>query len=309
MNVALATRNTASLEKFIKSFPTNLEFFSVDRNLHISMSGIADVRACFYDSGLPDGCFKRDAALRAMVVPPVADYRYSHSVADIPALENGITFPADPFIELLDFAADRDVRYYLNGVLITPEHGGKLVATNGHILRMVSFPDAAKLAAPVILPRDFLELAKKFKADSLKIQGESDKPGAASFMAGYVYSQCKGIDGRFPDYMRVIPAMDKLTNTVNLPSAKQAATWGKVAKLLGSKWPSIGIESGNFVSIHDDRRVIHGPADMTDFPIHFQQHFFVIACKVANGQPLRFDNGKAAIFDDKSVSVFMPCRV
>jgi len=111
--------------------------------------------------------------------------------------------------------------------------------------------------------------------------------------------------------MRVIPAMDSLPHAVELPSAKQAGTWHKVAKLLGGKWPNIGIESGAFISWNDGQSVAHGPTASVDTAIHFLAYYFVLACKVANGQPLRFDEfgGTAAIFDSESVSVFMPCRI
>ena len=209
MSTAALTKQTAtvSLEKFIKACPPKGEFFSNNGHLNIYFTGsLNNLRACFHDSGLPDGVFKRDDALRAMVLPPVADYRYSDNLTPILPLTDSITFSAEPFFELLEFAAYGDVRYYLNSVLATPEHGGKLVATNGHIMRMVSMPQAAKLAAPVIVPRELLELALKCKAETLEIQAEKGMTGAVSFMAGQVYAQCRGIDAKFPDYMRVIPA-------------------------------------------------------------------------------------------------------
>lgn len=302
---------TISLEKFIKACPVKAEFFSVNGNLNTAWTGITTMSACFHDSGLPDGIFKRDTALRAMVAPPDPDYRYSDNLTPILPLSGTIQLPADALFDLLPFAGLQDVRYYLNGVYVTPEDGGKLVATNGHVLRAVSFAEAAALPAPVIIPRELVELAHKCKAESISVMGEVGNRGAAEFFAGQVHAQARGIDGRFPDYKRIIPNIDSRPFFLTLPNPKQATTWMKAAKLLcGNKFPNIGISKGNFVSVNDGVTIIHGPAS-TPVEIFFMSEYFGLLCQFANGQPLRIvdDNSSAVIFDNDDVTIVMPMRV
>ncbi len=103
--------------------------------------------------------------------------------------------------------AQQDIRYYLNGVLLVIDGNWiKLVATDGHRLAYTS----AKLEAEhgkreVILSRKTISELFKLLSDSEdKITLEiADKQVRASF--GDIMLTTKVIDGKFPDYERVIP--------------------------------------------------------------------------------------------------------
>lgn len=104
--------------------------------------------------------------------------------------------------------AQQDIRYYLNGLLMVVEDDQlKLVATDGHRLAYASRKIGGKNLArqEVILPRKtIIELSK--------LLDDSDDPVAidlssaqARFKFGNVLLVSKLVDGKFPDYGRVIP--------------------------------------------------------------------------------------------------------
>src|SRR5213594_2557401 len=104
--------------------------------------------------------------------------------------------------------AQQDIRYYLNGLLMVVEEGQlKLVATDGHRLAYASREVGGKNLSKqeVILPRKtIIELSKLLEDsdDSVAIELSSAQ---AKFRFGNVVLVSKLVDGKFPDYGRVIP--------------------------------------------------------------------------------------------------------
>lgn len=115
--------------------------------------------------------------------------------------------------------AQQDIRYYLNGVLLViDETTIKLIATDGHRLAFISEELKEKhQKQEVILSRKTVNELLKLLADSEdKVQLElAEKQVRISFADVILTS--KVIDGKFPDYNRVIPAhtnhltLDRLT--------------------------------------------------------------------------------------------------
>ncbi len=103
--------------------------------------------------------------------------------------------------------AQQDVRYYLNGLLI--EIGGgciRTVATDGHRLALceLEVDDLPETAEQVIIPRKgVLELQKLLGDEGEVVLSISSNHIRAGF--GDIRFTSKLIDGRFPDYDRVIP--------------------------------------------------------------------------------------------------------
>jgi DNA polymerase III subunit beta len=132
------------------------------------------------------------------------------SVDDIQAKQE-VTVATDVLAELIEhthFAmAQQDVRYYLNGMLLELK-GDKIraVATDGHRLAMAdSEAKAGGESIQVIVPRKgVLELQR--------MAGSADTKASLSFGASHLRITVgdnrlttKLIDGRFPDYERVLP--------------------------------------------------------------------------------------------------------
>lgn len=96
-------------------------------------------------------------------------------------------------------AADRDIRYYLNGVYVEQGNGGVwIVGTDGQAILAAwhACADEFMDAPSVIIPRDALTAALKLdKGDYLEV--------TSSALGALAYHP---VDGVFPDWRRVMPA-------------------------------------------------------------------------------------------------------
>jgi DNA polymerase III subunit beta len=145
-------------------------------------------------------------------------------------------------LSLVQYAmAQQDIRYYLNGLLMVVEEGTlKLVATDGHRLAFA----ALKLGAE--LPRQEVIVPRKTVLELAKLLGESDDPvkielsaTQAAFSFGSVDLVSKLIDGKFPDYTRVIPAGHKNRLQVTREPLRQALLRAAILsneKFRGVRW-------------------------------------------------------------------------
>ena len=128
-------------------------------------------------------------------------------------------------IEKTHFAmAQQDVRYYLNGTLI--ETSGttlRAVATDGHRLSMAetTLSEAATTTQQVIVPRKgILELQRILAGDGeLELSIGSNHVRA---QIGDIRFTSKLIDGKFPEYSRVIPAKPPHTMSAGRDLMRQA---------------------------------------------------------------------------------------
>ena len=127
--------------------------------------------------------------------------------------------------------AAQDVRYYLNGLLLLVD-GNELraVATDGHRLAYASMPLEGDATAPrqeLILPRKTVLELSRLLADSEEPLVIELAPNQIRFQFGQINLVSKLIDGKFPDYERVIPASLKnvvlLNRTALLQSMVRAA--------------------------------------------------------------------------------------
>jgi DNA polymerase-3 subunit beta len=137
--------------------------------------------------------------------------------------------------------AAQDVRYYLNGLLLLID-GNELraVATDGHRLAYASMPlegEAESLRQELILPRKtVLELSRLLadNDDPLLIELASNQ---IRFKFGHINLVSKLIDGKFPDYERVIPAT--LKNVVALNRAALLQSMVRAAILTNEKFRGV----------------------------------------------------------------------
>jgi DNA polymerase-3 subunit beta len=128
-------------------------------------------------------------------------------------------------IEKTHFAmAQQDVRYYLNGTLI--ETSGttlRAVATDGHRLSMAEteLSEAAATSQQVIVPRKgILELQRILAGEGeLELSIGSNHVRA---QIGDIRFTSKLIDGKFPEYGRVIPAKPPHTMSAGRDLMRQA---------------------------------------------------------------------------------------
>ena len=137
--------------------------------------------------------------------------------------------------------AQQDIRYYLNGLLMLVEDKGlKLVATDGHRLAFAAMTLEAELPRQeVIVPRKtVLELAKLLSDGEGEVRVELSATQAA-FAFGGVELVSKLVDGKFPDYTRVIPAGHKNKLSVGRETLRQALLRAAILsneKFRGVRW-------------------------------------------------------------------------
>jgi DNA polymerase-3 subunit beta len=135
--------------------------------------------------------------------------------------------------------AVHDIRYYLNGILFVAE--GKqlsLVATDGHRLAFASATlDIEVPRQEVILPRKTVLELQRLLSDA---EGAIDMQFAnnqAKFSFGGMEFVTKLVEGKFPDYNRVIPKNHR--NSVTLGRAALLATLQRTAILTSDKFKGV----------------------------------------------------------------------
>jgi DNA polymerase-3 subunit beta len=138
--------------------------------------------------------------------------------------------------------AVHDIRYYLNGILFIAE--GKtltLVATDGHRLALAQSTLDADVPSKqeVILPRKtVLELQRLLKDEETAIEMRFANNQAKFVFSGMEFVT-KLVEGKFPDYNRVIPKNHK--NAVMLGRAPLLASLQRAAILTSEKFKGVRV--------------------------------------------------------------------
>lgn len=145
----------------------------------------------------------------------------SYPFIEIAKNHERISFPRAAFREGLDVThiamAVHDLRYYLNGLLIDfRSDGANLVATDGSRLALFQMgkADGAADGKSIIIPRKaVLELLRLLPAQASDEPGEGQAESVEFLVSGSqlvirlkdLTMITKLIEGRFPDYQRIIP--------------------------------------------------------------------------------------------------------
>ena len=139
-----------------------------------------------------------------------------------------LTMPQGEFRRLIDkthFAmAQQDVRYYLNGLLLeTDGRALRAVATDGHRLALceTELSGKARTSQQVIVPRKgVLELQRILGTENnIELAVGTNHVRA---QIGEIRFTSKLIDGRFPEYARVIPSNPPKTVEADRENLRQA---------------------------------------------------------------------------------------
>lgn len=258
-------------------------------------------------------------------------------VSDFPALGAGelpksFAIPAASLRALIDrtrFAmSTEETRYYLNGIYVhESEQEGvnvlRAVATDGHRLARfeMPLPDGAAGMPGIIVPRKAIQELRKLSddaADTIKISMSESK---IRFEFDHIVLTSKLIDGKFPDYERVIPkGNDKIvecdpkmfTSAIDRVSTISDGKSRAVKITLQGKQMTISASSAEAGSATEQMEV-NGD---TDIEIGFNAKYLLDITSQITGEGCRLTLADAAsptiIQDNGDLSalyVLMPLRV
>ena len=229
-------------------------------------------------------------------------------------------------IEKTQFAmAQQDVRYYLNGLLLEIRPGRvRAVATDGHRLALCDAPfgDEIAMDVQVILPRKaVIELGR--------LLHDGDEPAqfeiSSSHMRvhqGPVSFTTKLIDGRFPDYERVMPTGETSVMEADKDLLRQALA--RTAILSNEKYRGIRFRLGKGLlhlqahnpeqeEAEEEVEVDYSGAEMT---IGFNVGYLLDVLGVLDGDQVQMaviDSNSSSLLTQKDSSecryVVMPMRL
>jgi DNA polymerase III subunit beta len=175
---------------------------------------------------------------------PAADFPISEKAVN-EANQLKFTLPQKrlrSLIEATNFAmAQQDVRYYLNGMLWELGQGSlRAVATDGHRLAL-SVKDASVIGEDqIIVPRKAIyELSRLLNDEEIDLTILLNNKQLCVNMQDYMFTS-KLIDGKFPDYNRVIPQSGNKLLIVDRDLFKASLT--RVGVLSNDKHRSICLE-------------------------------------------------------------------
>ena len=152
--------------------------------------------------------------------------------------------------ELLDstsFAmAQQDVRYYLNGMLFEVACDFlRVVATDGHRLAMETLDMSNPISEPqqLILPRKgIMEMARLLTDDSGQISLTFGQNHIRASVPAFTFTS-KLVDGKFPDYNRVLPKGGNKVLLGNCQELRQA--FSRVSILSNEKYRGVRLLLSN----------------------------------------------------------------
>ncbi|WP_261816350.1 DNA polymerase III subunit beta [Vibrio gallicus] len=149
-------------------------------------------------------------------------------------------------IEKTQFSmANQDVRYYLNGMLFEID-GNMLrsIATDGH--RMAVSESSIEQSLPqnqVIVPRKgVLELTKILEVPEEMVTLQIGNSNIRASVNNFVFTS-KLVDGRFPDYRRVMPKQPSKTVIADCEELRQA--FSRAAILSNEKFRGVRVNVSN----------------------------------------------------------------
>lgn len=221
--------------------------------------------------------------------------------------------------------AQQDVRYYLNGMLWELKDGQlRVVATDGHRLAMCTLPSKLDLEddTQVILPRKgVIELSRLLLEDEAEIAILIGSNHIRATTTDFTFTS-KLVDGKFPDYQRVLPkSSDKILMGDRL-ELRQAFT--RTAILSNEKYRGVRLEltSGSLQIVANNpeqeeaEEIVSVDYEGDTLEIGFNVSYLLDVLGVLSGEKIKFSlsdpNSSALVeesIDGDSLYVVMPMRL
>lgn len=239
-----------------------------------------------------------------------------------------LTVAQNEFKKLIEFTqfamASQDVRYYLNGMYFEAS-GNTLrsVATDGHRLASCSIELSQTIEEQsVIVPRKgVIELVKLLDNDQASLTIQIGQNNLRAVIDGFIFTT-KLVDGRFPDYRRVIPRNGDKELISSRETLKQA--FSRAAILSNEKFRGVRLTlSENLLQItanNPEREEAEEYIDVNyqsaDLEIGFNVSYVLDVLNTLKSDQVKMtfstsDNSALieSIDDDNSLYVLMPMRL
>ncbi len=239
------------------------------------------------------------------------------------------SIPQEQFKQLFDktsFAmAQQDVRYYLNGILMELTSDKiRLVATDGHRLALSEkeLDTGVSEDKQLIIPRKaVLELSRLLESSDSSASIVLSQNHLRVETGSLVFTT-KLIDGKFPDYQRVIPVDGNKTMEVERETLKHSL--GRISILSNEKYRGIrlSLSSGNLAiqatnpDQEEAEEELQVDYDESEMEIGFNVTYLIDVLNVLNSEKvqvkLKDSNSSAIISDSEDASglyVVMPMRL
>lgn len=286
---------------------------------------------------LPDGCDIEIAQDEQRLIVRSGRSRFTLSTlatTDFPVVEDspdGSSFSIKQgdlkrLIDRTSFAmAQQDVRYYLNGMLWEIQANQfRVVATDGHRLAICTLPTSIDSAekAQVILPRKgVMELAKLMMAESDDVEIVIGSNHIRATTADFTFTS-KLVDGKFPDYERVLPRSISKTIFGSRDELRQA--FSRASILSNEKYRGIRLllSDGTVQIIANNPEQEQAEETVTvdyqgeSLEIGFNVSYLLDVLSVLSGEKIKIslsDGNSSALLEESvesdSVYVVMPMRL
>ena len=203
--------------------------------------------------------------------------------------------------------SNEETRYYLRGVYLhgVPVGGDgaapvfTAVSTNGHQLTRIALPDLSWDMEPVIVPHDAVKYVLPLLASETGDVQVSVVGMSVSFIAESWSLITRAIDGTFPDYTRIIPALGVTKGRSAMACDATKAKVKRVVALSEVKACAVEVDAGAGTLTHrgNDIKTIRIKADFA--PINDSAHCPPFGI---NGSYLADTMTGIALFDDTAVA-------
>ncbi len=228
--------------------------------------------------------------------------------------------------------ANQDVRYYLNGLLFEIYNNElRLIATDGHRLAYSCFDNLTNLinipndtTQQVIVPRKAITELNRLLSDAEEMLKITLSANHLNVIFNSLYFTTKLIDGRFPDYQRVIPPKELCIKNIIADRHALKQSLSRIAVLSTEKYKAARLEFSSNQLI----AVVHNPEQEEaeehlqinysgeDFTIGFNVGYLVDALNAINEDQVILSLTDAnnscligALNDDYTKYVVMPMRL
>ncbi|MFT5313196.1 MAG: DNA polymerase-3 subunit beta [Paraglaciecola sp.] len=221
--------------------------------------------------------------------------------------------------------AQQDVRYYLNGMsLETEENVIRTVATDGHRLALcrMSYTNSVLPTRQVIIPRKgVLEISRLIEDDDKLLKVQIGTNHIRIFSTDFIFTS-KLVDGRFPDYRRVLPK----DGDKNIEASKDVLknAFSRASILSNEKFRGVRLNlsngelkiTANNPEQEEAEEIVDVDYQGDDLEIGFNVAYLIDVLNGLNSEQVKItlaDSNSSALIedatDDSALYVIMPMRL